>query len=115
MRTQRYRLDDSNHLFDLEADPGQDHDLSATEAAASARLSKACAKWKADLLPGLADDNRPFTVGYRQFPITQLPARDGVPHGSGERSANAPNCSFFKNWFSTNDSITWDVLSAGPT
>ena len=37
------------------------------------------------------------------------PARDGVPHGNVKRSANAPNCSFFKSWISTNDSITWDV------
>ena len=109
VRTQRYRLDDNNRLFDMEADPGQDHDISAAEPEVSARLSKARAKWKADLLPGLKDDNRPFTVGYPQFPITQLPARDGVPHGNVKRSANAPNCSFFKNWTSTNDSITWDV------
>jgi hypothetical protein len=38
-----------------------------------------------------------------------LPARDGVPHGSVQRSASAPNCSYFKNWVSTNDSITWNV------
>jgi len=61
------------------------------------------------LLPGLASDNRPFTVGYRQFPVTQLPARDGVPHGNVQRSANAPNCSYFRNWTSTEDRITWDV------
>jgi hypothetical protein len=109
VRTQRYRLDDNNRLFDLESDPGQDHDISATGKDASARLSAARAKWKADLLPGLEDDNRPFTVGYRQFPITQLPTRDGVPHGNVRRSASAPNCSFFQNWVSTNDSITWDV------
>jgi arylsulfatase A-like enzyme len=109
VRTQRYRLDDNNHLFDLQTDPGQDHDISATEKDASARLSTARAKWKADLLPGLEDDNRPFTVGYPQFPLTQLPARDGVPHGSVKRSSSAPNCSYFQNWVSTNDSITWDV------
>jgi arylsulfatase A-like enzyme len=109
VRTQRYRLDDNNRLFDMEADPSQDHDISATEKAASTRLSTARAKWKADLLPGLENDNRPFTVGYRQFPLTQLPVRDGVPHGNVKRSASAPNCSYFKNWTSTNDSITWNV------
>jgi hypothetical protein len=112
VRTQRYRLDNNNRLFDLQTDPGQDHDISATEKEASTRLSTARAKWKADLLPGLEDDNRPFTVGYPQFRITQLPARDGVPHGNVKRSASAPNCSYFKNWVSTNDSITWDVAVA---
>jgi hypothetical protein len=48
-------------------------------------------------------------VGYKQFPITHLPARDGVPHGNIKRSAQAPNCSFFQNWKSVDDSITWDV------
>ena len=41
--------------------------------------------------------------------MTPLPARDGVPHGGVQRSANAPNCSYFVNWTSTNDSMTWDV------
>ena len=109
VRTQRYRMDDHDQLFDMEADPGQDHDISDTAAEVSARLSKARAQWKADLLPGLTKDNRPFPVGYPQFPMTPLPARDGVPHGNVRRSASAPNCSFFKNWKSPEDSITWNI------
>jgi hypothetical protein len=38
-----------------------------------------------------------------------LPARDAVPHGNIQRSARAPNCSYLRNWTSTDDSITWDV------
>jgi arylsulfatase A-like enzyme len=115
LRTQRYRLDDHEQLFDMEADPGQDHDISAQAPEVAARLSKARAEWKAELLPGLTRDNRPFTVGYAQFPMTPLPARDGVPHGGVRRSASAPNCSFFTNWKSPGDSITWDieVVTAG--
>src|SRR5207248_6691483 len=96
-------------LFDMETDPGQDHDISAQQKDETARLTKARADWKAELLPGLENDTRPFTVGYREFPITMLPARDGIPHGHIQRSAFAPNCSYFKNWTSTNDSITWDI------
>ena len=59
-------------------------------------------------------DDRPFTVGYREFPITTLPARDGVPHGGVKRSASAPNCSFFTNWTNTRRPITWDVEVATP-
>ena len=109
VRTQRYRLDDSNHLFDLETDPGQDRDSAARFPEISARLSSARSEWKSALLPGHAQDQRPFTVGYREFPVTYLPARDGVPRGNIQRSAGAPNCSFFKNWVSTNDSMTWDI------
>src|SRR5262249_15268477 len=44
-----------------------------------------------------------------------LPARDGVPHGHVRRSAKAPNCSFFTDWTSPDDRITWDldVATAG--
>jgi hypothetical protein len=109
VRTQRYRLDNAGKLFDMQADPGQDRDLAKEQPEVAARLTKALTEWKQEMLPGLKDDNRPFTLGYPEFPITQLPARDGVAHGHVERSAKAPNCSYFKNWTSTNDSITWDV------
>lgn len=41
--------------------------------------------------------------------MTPLPARDGVPHGGIKRSAGAPNCSYFVNWKSAEDSMTWDI------
>ena len=109
VRTQRYRLDHQRRLFDMLADPGQDHDIAAENPEAAARLSKAVAQWSAELLPGLGQSDRPFTVGYPDFPITPLPARDGVPHGRVQRSASAPNCSYFRNWTRVDDRITWDV------
>jgi hypothetical protein len=109
VRTQRYRLDHQGRLYDMTEDPGQDRDVSRARPEVAARLSKAQARWKADLLPGLTDDDRPFPVGHRDFPVTHLPARDGVAHGNVKRSARAPNCSFFTNWTSTDDQITWDV------
>ena len=56
---------------------------------------------------------RPFTVGYAK--ATPLPARDGIAHGTIQRSSKAPNNSFFKHWTSEDDSITWavDVGQAG--
>jgi len=112
VRTQRWRLDDAGQLFDMQADPGQDRDIAKEMPEVAARLSKALAQWKAEMLPGLRNDDRPFPVGYRECPATQLPARDGVPHGKVKRSAGAPNCSYFTNWTSTDDSITWDVQVA---
>ena len=109
VRTQRYRLDSAGKLFDMEADPSQDIDLAKKQPEAAARLSKAVEEWTKEMLPGLKNDERPFTVGYPEFPLTQLPARDGVPHGGVRRSANAPNCSFFQNWTRPEDSITWDI------
>jgi hypothetical protein len=45
-----------------------------------------------------------------------LPARDGVPAGGIERSAQPPNCSFFTHWTSPDDRMTWDieVAESGP-
>ena len=35
-------------------------------------------------------DPRPIPVGYREFPITMLPARDGEPRGNVRRSCKRP-------------------------
>jgi hypothetical protein len=109
VRTAQYRLDATGKLFDMTADPEQNRDLSRQLPEIAARLSRAVAEWKRDLLVGFGQDHRPFTVGYPEFPVTQLPARDGVPHGNVRRSARAPNCSFFENWIGTDDRIAWDV------
>ncbi len=110
VRTQQYRLDNAGQLFDMVADPVQDHDVAKEHPEVAARLAKAAAKYRDDVLPGLRKNERkPFTVGYPEFPITQLPARDGIPHGGVKRSAKAPNCSFFTNWTSADESITWDI------
>ena len=67
------------------------------------------------MLPQLGQDERPFPIGHPEFPLTQLPARDGNPHGGIVRSAKAPNCSYFTNWRSEKDSIVWpaEVLADG--
>ena len=55
----------------------------------------------------LGRDNRPFTVGYSETTI--LSARDGVPGGAIKRSSIHPNDSFFTNWRTTDDRMTWDI------
>ena len=37
--------------------------------------------------------------------FTQIPARDGTAHGNIKRSNMWPNCSYFTNWTSLDDSI----------
>jgi arylsulfatase A-like enzyme len=109
VRTQRYRLDNTGKLFDMTSDPGQDRDISKDKPQVAARLRKAVARWRDEALPKSPKDGRPFPVGYDKFPTTFLPARDGVPHGNIRRSAKAPNCSYFTNWVSADDKITWDI------
>jgi hypothetical protein len=107
VRTRQHRLDDRGALFDMLADPGQTQDISKQRPEIGKSLVDAVAKWRSDVISG--KDTRPFPVGYREFPTTILPARDGIPHGNIKRSTGAPNCSYFVNWTSPDDSITWDI------
>ncbi len=115
VRTQRYRLDDQAKLFDLVADPGQTTNVAAKFPDIANELKTAVSKWRTEVVGDVRNDRRPFPIGYPEFPVTQLPARDGVPKGAVKRSAPAPNCSFFTNWKSTDDTITWniEVVTAG--
>lgn len=122
-RTQQYRLDDTGGLFDMLTDPGQTKNIASEQRETTTKLSQAVAAWRKDVfavspaaqvqgnanVSSAAIDTRPYPVGYSEFPMTPLPARDGVPHGGVKRSASAPNCSYFVNWTSTEDSMTWDI------
>ncbi len=107
VRTQQYRLDPAGRLYDIVLDPGQQRDLAGERPEVAAQLRRAVEEWSGEMLPLVGPDDRPFPVGYA--PLTWLPARDGVPHGGIRRSARPPNCSFFTNWTSTADRITWDI------
>jgi len=131
VRTQTHRLDGNGQLFDMIADPGQTKPLNEKEPMLSAKLADSVKAWRSEMFgaettrtqakgdkkkgAGNAVDQRPIPVGYREFPITMLPARDGEPLGGVTRSSGAPNCSYFVNWKSKNDSMIWllDVHTAG--
>jgi arylsulfatase A-like enzyme len=53
VRTQRHRLDAAGKLFDMRSDPGQDRDIAKEQPDIAARLSKAAAEWRDEMLPGL--------------------------------------------------------------
>jgi arylsulfatase A-like enzyme len=107
VRTQRYRLDADGRLFDMETDPGQTTDVAQKHPETAARLRAAQKAWAAEMLPLVGEDDRPYPVGYSA--MTLLPARDGVPHGGIQRSSRHPNDSFFTNWKSKDDRMTWDI------
>ncbi len=115
VRTQHFRLDHQGRLYDMVMDPGQEKPVNDKHKDLSDELIADVTAWKQELLKGLNNDQRPFTVGHPDAVLTQLPARDGDPHGNIQRSAKAPNCSYFTNWTSTDDKITWpiEVLEAG--
>jgi arylsulfatase A-like enzyme len=129
VRTRTHRLDNAGQLFDMVADPGQTTPVNERDPAMAAKLSAAVADWRKEMYgddPSAtggqgkakggkakgnpnAVDPRPIPVGYREFPITMLPARDGEPRGGVQRSSKAPNCSYFVNWTSPDDSLVWKL------
>lgn len=139
VRTQRHRLDDQGQLFDMTDDPGQTVPMNDREPEVAAQLKQAVSAWRQEMISssrqpesvttskgtgpkkvagvgmGNAVDLRPIPVGYREFPITMLPARDGEPRGGVTRSSSAPNCSYFVNWTAQEDSMVWllDVHTTG--
>jgi arylsulfatase A-like enzyme len=128
VRTPRYRLDSRGALYDMVTDPGQKTDIADQKPGIAAKLKGEVTAWRKDVLGTAAmsspeadgkkgrkagtmvlPDDRPYPVGYAEFPWTPLPARDGVPHGGVRRSSSAPNSSYFVNWKTKEDKITWDV------
>ncbi len=114
VRSQRFRLDSEGRLYNIETDRGQRVDVASSHPTEAARLATALRTHRAKMLDEFSRfRDRPFTVGYGLS--TTLPARDGIEHGTIQRSAKAPNNSYFKNWTRHTDSITWtiDVGHAG--
>ena len=109
LRTQQYRLDHQGRLYDMLKDPGQARDVSKNHPALAADLRKAKETWARGILPELKQPPRPFVIGHPGSRYTQLPARDGLSRGNIKRSNRFPNCSYFTNWTSLDDSIEWKV------
>ena len=116
VRNQRFRLDHEGKLFDIPNDPEQNEDVSNKYPEITNTLLGEKAKWEKEVLSELSKpDTRPFTIGYPEFTVTHIPARDGIAKGNIRRSNKFPNDFYFTNWTSTSDSIVWkiDVLADG--
>ncbi|CAN0508622.1 unnamed protein product, partial [Scytosiphon promiscuus] len=110
IRTQQYRLDSMDRLYDMEMDGGQTTDLSGKLPQLTDSLKQLKRDWLQEVMPKSKEtEDRPFTLGHPDYVYTQIPARDGVAHGNIIRSNRHPNDTFFTNWKSTKDSISWDV------
>jgi len=110
IRTQKYRLDNENRLYDMTADVGQTMDLSQQLPEVKDSLITLKSQWIKEV--GALEkpaQKRVFPIGDSLHGFAQLPARDGTAHGEIKRSNRYPNDSFFTNWVQENDSITWGV------
>jgi len=110
IRSQQYRLSYDGGLYDIEADRGQKLDLSEQLPEVKEEMEKVAEDFRLQIEAELPEiDPRPFYLGHPSLEFTQIPARDGKAHGQIKRSNRWPNCSFFTNWISLEDSITWQV------
>jgi arylsulfatase A-like enzyme len=115
VRDDDYMLGNDGRLFDLKSDPGQQTDISDQQPDAAEKLRQAVVHWRQNVVKGYNIDNRPFLIGHASYKYTQIPARDGTAHGNIKRSNRFPNCSYFTNWLSVDDEITWqaEVAASG--
>jgi arylsulfatase A-like enzyme len=115
VRSQKYRLDHLKNLYDMDADPGQQQDISKEEPEVAEIHLNALKKWNEELEAFPINKKRLFPVGHLNFKYTQLPARDAKAEGGIVRSNRYPNCSFYTNWTNTMDRIYWEieVLNSG--
>ena len=104
-----YLLDHQGQLFDLVKDPEQRMNVAAGFPDIAQTLTGLANDWKKGVLAGYRDDDRAFLVGHPDYRYTQIPARDGKAHGGIKRSNRFPNCSYFTNWKTTDDKVTWEV------
>jgi len=110
LRNQNYRLDYQDQLFDMINDPSQTTDISIDKPKVLKEMLEAKEQWKKTVLVELPNkDKRPFYIGHTSLQTTQIPARDGLPHGELKRSNRFPNCTYFTNWINQKDSITWEA------
>ncbi|MCK4993408.1 MAG: hypothetical protein KAS29_23085, partial [Bacteroidales bacterium] len=110
IRSQQYRLGYKGGLYNIEADRGQNTDLSDQFPEVKEEMEKVAEDFRLQIEAELPKvETRPFYLGHSALKYTQIPARDGKAHGQIKRSNRFPNCSFFTNWISLEDSITWKV------
>ena len=113
LRTQNFLLDKDGDLFHMVSDPSQTKAVNKQYPVEAQQLLAAKKTWEDEMELERDEAERPFVLAHQDALFTQLPARDGVPHGNIQRSNRSPNDSYFTNWVSLLDSITWEVEVLG--
>ena len=120
VRNQKYRLDESGRLYDIENDPGQSRDVQTDHPEIHTQLVAAVTEYrehvlsdlvrKSPAIPGWPKDPRPAVIAdSKGNRTTLLPARDAILSADLQRSSRHPNCSYITNWTTTDDSIWWNI------
>lgn len=110
VRYKQFRLTHDGQLVNVVADPAQLTDLSLQYPHEKQAMIDYRGNWKQTVLAELsAEDNRPFVIGSNVLDVDLLPASEGTGSGNLIRSNKHPNDSYFKQWNSRDDKISWRV------
>jgi len=110
VRHNEFLLDENDKLYNIIKDPNQKNDISEAHTVVHKKMLSYKEGWKNSVLTELPkEDLRTLPVGHPEYHTTHLPARDAKAYGNIKRSNRWPNDSFYTNWTSIKDSITWDV------
>jgi arylsulfatase A-like enzyme len=110
LRSQDFRLDNENNLYNMNDDPNQLNNVSNIYKEIFEVMKIAKIEWKKESLANInLKDKRAFIIGHPGLKNTQIPARDAKANGLIKRSNYYPNCSYMTNWINIEDTITWDA------
>lgn len=112
VRTQRWRAvneDGGWSLYDMSADPAEDHDVAEEHPAVVARLNAAFDQWLADVTQ-VPIVRPPIPVGYAERPSVELPATEAYFTGEiGWYNQFGFAHDWLTGWSNVNDTIWWEV------
>jgi arylsulfatase A-like enzyme len=101
-------------LYDLQTDPGQQHDLAATSAPIVADLAKRFEAWWSDVSQGVTQDRPPVPVGHPEEPIAEASAAQAELVGGLQYSNKAPNNAWITGWQNPDAHADWAIAVAKP-
>ncbi len=83
VRSDRFRMQAGDGLFDLKNDPGETEDVKSKHPTVASELGAALQQWIKETNPRSSGEKetRPITLGHPDAKQTQLPARDAQPQG----------------------------------
>jgi arylsulfatase A len=120
VRTDRYRLvrtDRGDALYDMQADPGQAHDLARREPGTVRTLAAAYDAWWADVSRGIPAEPLPLPIGHAGAPAVKLQAPEAELAGGLAyfgKSGWAHDWIAREGWAAPGAAASWRVQAAAP-
>jgi arylsulfatase A len=116
VRSQRFSLVNGKELYDLQADPGEEHEVSAKYPDKAAELRKAYESWYRDAIAERGFQRFPIQVGHREENPVVIAAPQAYLNGAMRYHGRAGYAhDWITDWTRVEDWVHWeiDVVTAG--